>query len=75
MDIKKIINESEIELKDVFIDIDNKLFNNSEKVLNAFHHNEISEACFNSTTGYGYGDLGEKKLKKFLPRYLAQKTL
>lgn len=64
MDIKKIINESEIELKDVFIDIDKKLSNNSEKVLNAFHHNEISEACFNSTTGYGYGDLGREKIEK-----------
>ena len=70
MDIKKIINESEIELKDVFIDIDKELFNNSEKVLNAFHHNEISEACFNSTTGYGYGDLGREKIEKVFAEIL-----
>ncbi len=31
---------------------------NSEKVLRAFKEENVSESCFNSTTGYGYGDLG-----------------
>lgn len=31
---------------------------NSEKVLRAFKEENVTESCFNSTTGYGYGDLG-----------------
>jgi len=37
---------------------------NSEKVLNAFHEVKISESHFNSTTGYGYGDLGREKIEE-----------
>ena len=58
-----IIKESELELKDIYSEIDNRLFNFSEKVLNAFHHNNVSETCFNSTTGYGYGDLGREVIE------------
>ena len=58
-----IIKESELELKDIYNEIDNRLFNFSEKVLNAFHHNNVSETCFNSTTGYGYGDLGREVIE------------
>lgn len=31
---------------------------NSEKILRAFKEENVTESCFNSTTGYGYGDLG-----------------
>lgn len=31
---------------------------NSNKVLQAFKEENVTESCFNSTTGYGYGDLG-----------------
>ena len=37
---------------------------NSFKVLNAFHNAGISEVHFNSTTGYGYGDLGREAIEK-----------
>ena len=30
---------------------------NSNKVLQAFKAENVTESCFNSTTGYGYGDL------------------
>ena len=62
--IDKMINESELELKDIYNDIDNKLYRFSEKVLDAFHKNNVSESCFNSTTGYGYGDLGREVIEK-----------
>lgn len=37
---------------------------NSMKVLNAFIKNNISEVHFNSTTGYGYGDIGRDTIEK-----------
>ena len=63
MDVNKLLIESEKELKDIYSDIDNRCLYFSEKVLNAFHNNNISEACFNQTTGYGYGDLGREKIE------------
>ena len=46
MDIKKLFEDSENELKDVFKQIDKQVFKNSCKVLDAFHHNELSESSF-----------------------------
>ena len=63
MEVNNLINESEKELKDIYSDIDNRCLYFSEKVLNAFHNNNISEACFNQTTGYGYGDFGREKIE------------
>ena len=37
---------------------------NSAKVLSAFHKNQVSEAHFTSTTGYGYDDLGRETLER-----------
>ena len=64
MEINKLINECEIELTSIFKEIDNLTFKNSQKVLNAFHKAKISESHFNSTTGYGYGDLGRDKIEE-----------
>ena len=36
---------------------------NSLKVLSAFQKNKISDVHFNSTTGYGYGDIGRDTLE------------
>ena len=52
------IVEVENKLRDVYNKIDNIVFNNSKKVLEAFHKNNVSEVHFNSTSGYGYNDLG-----------------
>ena len=70
MDINKLINDSEIELKDIYNEIDSNLFINSKRVLDAFHNSGISEQCFNSTTGYGYGDLGREKIEKVFAEVL-----
>ncbi len=53
-----LANEAEEKLKDVFNKIDKIEEYNSLKVLEALQKNEISEIHFNSTTGYGYGDIG-----------------
>lgn len=64
---EEIINLSEKvekELTKDFQNIDDICFNNSCKVLNAFHKNRVEEAHFNSTTGYGYNDLGRETIEK-----------
>ena len=49
---------------------------NSLKVLNAFHKNEISEIHFNSTTGYGYNDIGREAIENvFKDIFKAEKAL
>ena len=53
-----LANEAEENIKDIFENIEKIEEYNSIKVLNAFQKNEISEIHFNSTTGYGYGDIG-----------------
>lgn len=51
-------------LDDVYKKIDEICYFNSKKVIEAFWHNNVSEACFNSTCGYGYGDFGRDTLEK-----------
>ena len=58
------IKEAENKLKDVFSNIDDVCFYNSQKVIKAFWQSNISETDFNSTTGYGYGDVGRDKIEK-----------
>ena len=69
-DIYELIKESELEIKDVFNSIDEQCFLNSEKVLNAFKNNNISEIHFNSTTGYGYGDIGRDAIERVFAEVL-----
>ena len=57
-DLLKLSKEAEIELKEEFKKVDELCEKNSLKVLNAFNNNRVSEIHFNSSTGYGYNDLG-----------------
>lgn len=57
-DAIKYIYDCEEKLKNVYKRYEQISFYNSMKVLNAFHDNKVSEACFNGTTGYGYNDYG-----------------
>ena len=67
-DIDKIIlkaaKETEEDLAPVFKKIDDTCEANQYKVLNAFRKNKVSEACFNSSAGYGYGETGREVLEK-----------
>lgn len=59
-----LIERSKDDLKEEFSKIDDLCFQNSKNVLNAFTINNVSETDFNSTTGYGYNDLGRDKVEK-----------
>ena len=58
-----LVNDCEKSCLEEFKKIDELCDYNSLKVLSAFHNNEVTESCFNSTTGYGYHDLGRDKIE------------
>lgn len=60
----KLVNDCDKELQDRFKEIEEACDYNSLRVLSSFHKFEVSEAHFNSTTGYGYNDLGRDTIEK-----------
>lgn len=62
--VKEIIEKAESEVQNEFKLADEICNFNSEKVLNAFQKNNITEADFGMTTGYGYDDIGREKIEK-----------
>lgn len=63
-----LINECEEIIKDELKNIDDIVFLNSKKVLDAFKKENVSEYHFNSTTGYGYNDIGRDTIEKVYSR-------
>ncbi len=59
----EISKKCEEEIKDELKKIDDICMFNSMKVLNAFHEENISEIHFNTSTGYGYNDIGRDKIE------------
>lgn len=62
-DVVELVNECEKDCLEEFKKIDDTCTFNSLKVLSSFHKNRISESHFNSTTGYGYNDLGRDAIE------------
>ena len=58
LNIKELVDKCEKELVNEFNEVDRICEINSKKVLDAFQKNKLSENHFNSTTGYGYNDIG-----------------
>ena len=58
-----LFDKCEKECLEEFNKIDENSTLSSLKVLNAFHKNNVSESCFNETTGYGYNDLGRDTIE------------
>ena len=72
--IDELVKKAEIECSDIFKKIDeNELFF-SNLVLNAFREENVSENCFNMTTGYGYNDLGRDTIERVFARVLKGET-
>lgn len=63
-DMLGLINKSELEIKNELKAIDDIVFFNSKKVLEAFQKENVSEYHFNSTTGYGYNDIGRDVIER-----------
>ena len=69
-ELEKLAEDVEKEIKDVFEKIEQNCVKNSIKVLKAFQNNNISDMHFNSTTGYGYGDIGRDTIEKIFAEVL-----
>ena len=64
LNIEELVNKCEKECMDIFSNIDEVCSYNSKKVLDAFRKNKVSESHFNSSTGYGYNDIGRDVIEK-----------
>lgn len=69
-DTLEFLNEQELELKDIFKQIDKNTEEISAKVLEAFHEQNATSSFFTSTTGYGYDDKGRDRIEQIFARVL-----
>ena len=60
--ITDLVASAEIELADIFKEIDEISFNNTQKVMDAFARHRVSDTMFGATSGYGYDDKGREAL-------------
>ncbi|MBR0303964.1 MAG: methionine gamma-lyase family protein [Clostridia bacterium] len=63
-------DKAEAELRDVFRRIDEISLANTERVLDVFRDERVSEAMFAPSTGYGYGDTGRDAIDRIFARVL-----
>lgn len=63
-EIFALADETEKAIRPVFDAIDETALKNTQKVMQAFQDNRVSDACFAGTTGYGYDDLGRETLDR-----------
>ncbi len=71
--LENIAQKVESQIKHKIKEIDDICMYNSIKVLKAFQDNNISDMHFNSTTGYGYGDIGRDTIEKVFAQVLGAK--
>lgn len=62
-EVVDLVNRCEKDCLEEFSKIDEVATLNSLKVLASFQKNQVTESCFNSTTGYGYNDLGREAIE------------
>ncbi|HQA50559.1 MAG TPA: aminotransferase class I/II-fold pyridoxal phosphate-dependent enzyme [Syntrophomonadaceae bacterium] len=64
MHSSKLIRDIEQDIHEVFLQLEDIAYNNQVKVLNAFRRHRIREVHFQSSSGYGYGDIGRDTLEE-----------
>lgn len=64
MKLDDLIKNADTDLRGVFDKLDRDCYINSKRVLDSFIKNGVSEVHFNSTTGYGYNDIGRDVVEK-----------
>ena len=60
--IVNLTKEAEMALADIFAEIDEVSFKNTQRVMDAFAEHRVSDVMFGSTSGYGYDDRGRDVL-------------
>ncbi len=61
---RKMAREAEVALRDIFEDIDEIARVGTERVLDVFREERVSEGMFAASTGYGYGDMGRDAIDR-----------
>ncbi len=61
---RQMAREAEIALRDIFDDIDEIARVGTERVLDVFREERVSEGMFAASTGYGYGDMGRDAIDR-----------
>lgn len=74
-ELLELSKKAELEVQEQFKKIEEVCEYNSLKVLSAFQKYNVSEMHFNSTTGYGYSDVGRDTIEKYLQKYYIQRTV
>ena len=69
-----LAKEADAALADVYSKIDAIALHNTEKVMNAFKDNRVSESHFAATTGYGYDDIGRTVTEKVYAQAFGTET-
>lgn len=64
MKLDDLVKNADTDLKCVFDKLDRDCYINSKRVLDSFIKNGVSEVHFNSTTGYGYNDIGRDVVER-----------
>ena len=72
--LRKLGQTAERELAPVFWRIDDVASENTERVLDAFREERVSEAMFAASTGYGYGDVGRDAIDRIAAKVFGGKA-
>ena len=69
-DLLEMAKQSDIDLKEVYDEIDNTCLYNSNRILSAFIENKVSYSDFADINGYGNYDTGRDKLERIFATVL-----
>lgn len=69
-EIMKLAEQAEVDLKDIYANIDRLCLKNSNRILSAFIENKVSYTDFADINGYGNYDCGRDKLEKIFATVL-----
>lgn len=62
-EIERLVEQAEKDIATIHMEINKKVEVNQKRVLDAFRNNKVSDSHFNSTSGYGYDDIGRDTLE------------
>lgn len=68
MNLQALTKQAEADLAPLFARVDEIAQKNTEKVLNAYREERVSDTMFVSSTGYGYDDRGRETLDRIYAR-------
>lgn len=61
--LEKFVEQAEKDIAEIHREINKTVEINQKRVLDAFRRNKVSDSHFNSTSGYGYDDIGRDTLE------------